>query len=142
MTAPASPAARLVRALFTIWLTFILTQPVAVHACAMRNGTLRTIPVTATAAEHDMAVAMADGMGAMAGMDHGTPTPSGQGSKCHCFGDCAAAASMIPVTASYSLVPAPARVLAAPIVSTVVERSFDEPTYLHPPATAPPVVIA
>lgn len=142
MIAPASRAARFVRALFAVWLTFILTQPVAVHACAMRNGTLRTIPVTATVAQHDMAAATSGSTGAMGGMDHGTSAPSEQSSKCHCFGDCAATVQVATVAASYSLVPAPAHVLATPAVPNVVERSFEEPTYLHPPATAPPVAIA
>jgi len=142
-----SPALRFVRTLLTLWLTFILTQPVPVHACAMRNGTLRTAPATPTAsgaishAQHDMAAAMRTGDAAMGmTMDHAAQVPSDDANKgCHCIGDCAAAASVALLAPRYSAIPAPARVLAALPGSIPIVRSFDAPTYLHPPATAPPI---
>lgn len=143
MVASTSPVTRIIRAVLTIWLTFILTQPVAVHACAMRNGTLRSVPVSATSSLQENDPAMTGDMAGMMGaMDHSTPSPGGTNTKCHCFGDCATPIPAALFAASYSLVPAPPQLLVAPIVSTAVERSFEEPTHLHPPATAPPAAIA
>jgi hypothetical protein len=141
MIVRVSPAVRFVRALFVVWLTFILTQPVALHSCAMQNGTLSTVPVAVSGhAQHDMAGQMASGAHELVGgMDHSNSSNSGQPNKCHCFGDCAATASVALIAPSYAVVPAPAHVTAAPSVPAVVEQSFEQPTYLQPPATAPPI---
>jgi hypothetical protein len=139
MKAPLTPTRRSIRTVFALWLAFVLTQPVAVHACAMRNGTLMAAPAATEHAGHTMAGAT-DAMASM--MRHDASSPTGETTQhCHCFGECAASAAfaLIPPRTA---VPAPPSVLAETREFLAVEHSVEAPDYLRPPATAPPTTSA
>lgn len=136
MKAPRPSTRRSMRAVFCLWLTFVLTQPVAVHACAMRNGTLMAAPTAAQHAGHRMADAMTSAM------HHGASSPAGETTQhCHCFGECAAsvAAALVPPRPA---VPAPLAVRADTRDIASIGQSVEQPDHLRPPTTAPPTTPA
>lgn len=138
MAVSTSPVVRFVRCVLLFWVTFILTQPVAVHGCAMRNGTLRSDP-PAGAASGAMSASMPGTTGhMMADPTHDMSRHDGA-PTCHCIGDCAVAHHAALLPPAVASVPAPPQVLLARVVPVVVERAFDAPSHLQPPATAPPV---
>lgn len=110
------------RALYALWLVVAMTQPAGAHACPVHDRTL----------VHAMA---AHGMEMHHAIEHSS---RGQRSseQCHCLGDCVGMTPPLP--AVRPTIPAPPAVVAASVLPSPVERSFDAPARLLPPSTAPP----
>jgi len=125
------PLARAFRAPFLLWLMFMLTQPVPVHACPLRSAAdvaLSAQRVLAESAE-------------LCAQDQ-TPAPAHpHQAPCHCVGDCCHSVAMLP-TVPPSVVPVPARIARQTTTDHVVEHSFEQPDYRLPPSTAPPASLA
>jgi len=152
--------ATVLRASSLLWLMFVLTQPVAIHACPLRNDPSVTSTSSAVAT-HDQSAQRVLASGSVLcepgqaghpaaaatpshpaqGMTHtSSPTHSHQqgATTCHCVGTCCVGLMMTP-SVSGSIVPVPTAIAAAREQYPTVTRVVQAPAYRLPPATAPPI---
>ena len=130
---------------FALWFTFVVTEPIPFHECAMHNPLVLMQQASAPPGNGGQAhrgqmsmMYCGDQMSHHGGGQHGRSSHH-RHHQCNCLGCCAGTAlTLVPRLSG--IVPVPERIAEAPRAYPVVWHVVTEPDFLLPPATAPPTI--